>query len=53
MLRYLREHGYYLSPGKGITLVSLIGVVLRGTALNLMVWLWVRLFCNDTPRPKI
>jgi predicted acylesterase/phospholipase RssA len=39
MLRYLREHGYYLSPGKGITLVSLIGVVLRGTALNLMVWL--------------
>ena len=39
MLRYLREHGYYLSPGTGITLVSLIGVVLRGIALNLMVWL--------------
>lgn len=39
MLNYLRSHGYYLTPGAGISLISLLGVVLRGTLLNLMVWL--------------
>ena len=39
MLRYLRGHGNYLSPGEGISIVSSIGVVLRGTLLNLIVWL--------------
>jgi predicted acylesterase/phospholipase RssA len=39
LLRYLREHGYYLTPGAGITAFSLLGVVLRGTFLNLLVWL--------------
>jgi hypothetical protein len=39
MLKYLREHGYYLSPGAGINLVSLVAVVLRGVVLNLLVWL--------------
>ena len=39
MLRYLRDHGYYLSPGKGVTAFSLLGVILRGTILNLIVWL--------------
>ncbi len=39
MLNYLRSHGYYLTPGAGISLSSLLGVVLRGTLLNLMVWL--------------
>lgn len=39
VLRYLRQHGYYLSPGAGITLFSLIGVIIRGMLLNLAVWL--------------
>ncbi len=39
MLRYLRQHGNYLSPGAGISLLSLVGVVLRGTLLNLLVWI--------------
>ena len=39
MLKYLRRHGNYLSPGAGISLMSLIGVVLRGTLLNLLVWI--------------
>ncbi len=39
MLRYLREHGYYLTPGAGITGLSLLGIVLRGTFLNLIVWM--------------
>lgn len=30
MLQYLREHGYYLTPGAGINALSLLGVVLRG-----------------------
>jgi len=39
MLNYLRKHGNYLSPGAGISLFSLIGVVLRGMILNLLVWI--------------
>jgi hypothetical protein len=39
LLRYLRQHGYYLTPGNGITIVSLLAVVLRGTLLNLLVWI--------------
>ena len=39
MLGYLRRHGNYLSPGAGISLFSLIGVVLRGMILNLLVWI--------------
>ena len=39
LLRHLRLHGNYLTPGKGITALSLAGVVLRGIALNLLVWL--------------
>ncbi len=39
ILRYLRQHGNYLAPGAGISLISLLGVVLRGTMLNLAVWL--------------
>lgn len=37
--RYLRWHGEYLTPGKGITIMSGLAVVLRGTFLNLLVWL--------------
>ncbi len=39
ILNYMREHGHYLDPGAGINIFALLGVVLRGTALNLMVWL--------------
>ena len=39
MLKFLRQHGNYLTPGKGIGLTSLIAIVLRGMLLNLLVWL--------------
>jgi hypothetical protein len=39
MLTYLREHGNYLAPGAGISLISLLGVVVRGMLLNLLVWI--------------
>jgi len=39
MLKYLRRHGFYLTPGGGLNLLSLAGVVLRGTLLNLAVWI--------------
>ena len=39
LLRHLRLHGNYLTPGKGITALSLAGVALRGIVLNLLVWL--------------
>lgn len=38
-LIYLRQHGTYLTPGRGIDLVSAIAVVIRGVLLNLLVWL--------------
>jgi MFS family permease len=39
MLSYLRQHGNYLAPGAGISLFSLVGVILRGMLLNLFVWI--------------
>jgi predicted acylesterase/phospholipase RssA len=39
MLQYLRDHGYYLTPGAGIDAFSLIGIVLRGTFLNVAMWM--------------
>lgn len=39
MLKYLRSHGFYLTPGGGLNLLSLAGVILRGTLLNLAVWI--------------
>lgn len=39
LLKYLGAHGYYLTPGKGVTAISLLGVILRGTLLNLLVWI--------------
>jgi Patatin-like phospholipase len=38
-LIYLRQHGKYLTPGRGIDIISAIAVVLRGVLLNLLVWL--------------
>ena len=39
VLRHLRLHGEYLTPGRGITAMSLAAVVLRGIVLSLVVWL--------------
>jgi len=39
MLKYLRGHGNYLTPGGGITAISFIGIILRGTLLTFLVWL--------------
>lgn len=39
ILRYLRQHGKYLTPGKGITIFSFAAVFLRGLLLNLIVYL--------------
>jgi len=38
-LRHLSQHGKYLTPGKGITLLSGIATVLRAILVNLAVWL--------------
>lgn len=54
MLNWLRQHGNYLTPGKGITLLSVIAIVLRGFLLNLVVWVpilvalfWLLLWASD------
>lgn len=39
ILRFLRQHGKYLTPGDGINILSLFGVVLRGTFLSLAVYI--------------
>ncbi len=39
MLKYLRQHGYYLTPGTGINTFSLLTAILRGMLLNLLVWI--------------
>lgn len=39
LLKFLRQHGKYLMPGNGITLLSGIAIVLRAILLNLLVWL--------------
>jgi len=38
LIDWLRQHGNYLTPGKGITLASGIAIILRGILLNLIVW---------------
>jgi hypothetical protein len=38
LLRNLKENGNYLTPGRGINVMSLIAVVLRGMILNLCFW---------------
>lgn len=38
-LDYFRQHGEYLMPGNGITIWSLIAVVIRAVFLNLMVYI--------------
>lgn len=38
LLRYLRQHGKYLTPGQGINAMSLLGVLLRGSLLSIFVY---------------
>jgi hypothetical protein len=38
-LDHLRRHGRYLTPGRGITLMSLFSAVVRGAFLQLAFWL--------------
>lgn len=37
-LRHLSQHGKYLTPGNGITLLSGVAIALRAMLLNLVVW---------------
>ena len=39
VLRHLRLHGNFLTPGRGITALSLATVIVRGIVLSLLVWL--------------
>jgi len=38
LLRFLRQHGKYLTPGYGINALSLLGVILRGSVLSIFVY---------------
>lgn len=38
ILDFIRQHGNYLTPGKGIDFISLIGVVIRSTFVSLLVY---------------
>ena len=38
VLRWLRQHAGYLTPGDGIDIASFVAVVLRGTFLSLLVY---------------
>jgi hypothetical protein len=39
ILRYLRQHGNYLTPGEGLGLAAGLAVVLRGTFFSVLSWL--------------
>jgi len=39
LIRHLRQHAEYLKPGDGITIWSLLAVILRGTLLSLLVFI--------------
>lgn len=43
-LKYLRNHGYYLTPGKGLSAMALFAVVLRTVFLSLLIWLPLAVF---------
>ena len=38
LLRFLRQHGKYLTPGHGINGFSLLGVILRGSILSIFIY---------------
>ncbi|UGX89840.1 patatin-like phospholipase family protein (plasmid) [Bradyrhizobium barranii subsp. barranii] len=39
VLDFLRQHGKYLTPGDGLTMWSVVSVLLRALLLNLAVWI--------------
>ncbi len=44
MLRWLRQHAKFLTPGRGINVLALVAVVLRGSFLSLFVYLTLLVF---------
>ncbi|MEW5755843.1 MAG: hypothetical protein AB1810_06020 [Pseudomonadota bacterium] len=44
MLRWLRQHAKFLTPGRGINILSLAAVVLRGSFLSLFVYITLLVF---------
>lgn len=44
MLRWLRQHAQFLTPGRGINVLSLLAVVLRSSFLSLFVYLTLLVF---------
>ncbi len=38
ILNFIRQHGNYLTPGKGLNLMSLLGVVIRSSFVSLLVY---------------
>ena len=44
VLKHLRLHGKYLTPGRGVTATSIVVVIVRGIVLNLLVWLPLAVF---------
>lgn len=43
-LNYIRQHGKYLNPGKGINLVSLFGVVTRSMLISILIYFSILTF---------
>jgi len=43
-LRFLRQHGNYLTPGGCQNLISALATVLRGLLQSLLFWLWFGVF---------
>ncbi len=48
LLRHLRQHGKYLTPGKGITLLSFISIVLRSIVMGFLSMLLLAGFVFST-----
>lgn len=44
ILGYLRSHGNYLTPGRGIGIWSGVGILTRAIVLNLILWLTLATF---------
>ena len=44
LLEFVRQRASYLNPGKGISILDLLGSVLRGMLLNIIVWMPIFIF---------
>jgi hypothetical protein len=50
LLRILRQNAKYLTPGGGITVLSMLGVLLRNSLLSLLVHFGLLVLCFDALR---